>query len=409
MKEEQFEKAQTQSGSGPSENKDLTLASKQIHGLDNDEFIRRTYSGKLPPGTQVNTFCNTEHLFPTRRITRGINTRPLTHSKRPLEDILFQSNGNEYDLFDYISGNRLTGLLVLKNSEITLESYELGNTEKTCWMSMSMAKSISTTLVGIAIQQGYIKSVEEPLASYISELTGSAYEKVTIKQLLQMTSGAKWNEDHTNPNSERREVLELQIAQQPGTILNYMTQLPQVAKPGETWNYSTGETQVVGALIHSATGKYLADYLSETIWSKVGMESDAHWWLESPDGLEVAGSGISATLRDYGRFGLFMMNDGIVNGERLLPIGWVKEAGTPFIVNNELVPYGYMWWAVPDKQNSFSNEAFCARGIFGQRIYINPTEKVVIVVWSARSKPMGSEVIVDNDFFNAVVEVLHRD
>jgi hypothetical protein len=136
------------------------------------------------------------------------------------------------------------------------------------------------------------------------------------------------------------------------------------------------------------------------------MEAEATWWLESPDGLEIAGSGISATLRDYGRFGLFMMTDGVVNGRRVLPEGWVREATASRTVGGEPLDYGYMWWPVAGADGSFAQRAFSARGIFGQYIYVNPEEQVVIAVWSARSKPKGAEAILDNDFFNAAVEAL---
>ncbi|MCR8921858.1 beta-lactamase family protein [Dasania sp. GY-MA-18] len=407
MKEQEFEDMPLQQ-----KNKSSTAAivdyQKQF-GIDKNELIRRAYAGKLPPGVQVDIFRNADQLFPTRIISRGSSSNTLPPSKQQMENFSFYANGNHYDLYDYISRNRVAGLMVLKDNKLVLEHYELGNNAQTRWMSMSMAKSISTTMVGIAIKQGYINSIDDALTTYLPELQGGTYGDVTIKQLLQMTSGAQWNEDHTNPHSERRDVLELQIGQQPGSILRYMSQLPKVTEPGSHWNYSTGETQVVGSLLYAATGKYLADYLSETLWSKLGMESDAYWWLESPQGLEVAGSGISATLRDYARFGLFIMNNGVHNGEQLLPDNWVKEATSPSNSNSGLIPYGYMWWLVPNTNGKFTDAAFSARGIFGQRIYINQSKNTVIVVWSARSKPMGSENIIDNDFFNAVVDTLASD
>src|SRR5262249_12058816 len=149
-------------------------------------------------------------------------------------------------------------------------------------------------------------------------------------------------------------------------ILRYVAHRPRAAEPGTVWNYSTGETHVVGALLYAATGRWVSDYLSEKIWSKVGMEADASWWLESPYGLEVAGSGFSATLRDYARFGLFVLNDGVIDGQRVLPPGWVREGGIPRQVGGKRVDYGYMWWPVPGANGSFADDAFSARGIFGQ-------------------------------------------
>jgi len=369
-------------------------------------LVRKAYEGKLMPGVQVQTFRNAQSLFATRIVRRGAAARPLPYVDAQLLDLQIASRGAQYDLYDYISRNRNAGLLVLKRGQIAFEHYEFGNDERTCWLSMSLAKSISTTLVGAAIQEGLIGSVEDPLTTYLPELEGSAYSGTSIRHLLQMTSGVRWDDGHIDPSTERRQMLELQISQQPGSILRYVAHQPRAAEPGTVWNYSTGETHVVGALLYAVTGRWVADYLSEKIWSKLGMEADATWWLEAPRGLEVAGSGFSATLRDYGRFGLFVLNDGIIDGRRVLPEGWVREVAIPREVGGKRVNYGYMWWPVPSADGSFADDAFSARGIFGQFIYINPREQVVIVVWSSRSKPRGAEVILDNDFFNAVVAAL---
>ncbi|HEY8353220.1 MAG TPA: serine hydrolase [Sphingomonadales bacterium] len=366
--------------------------------------VRRAYAGKLFPDLQVSTFRNIDRLFPTRTVKRGEKVLELPQHHRQLEDFPIPANGTVYDIYDYVSRNRVTGLLILKDGRIAMEYYGAGNDRATRWMSMSVAKSISSTLVGAAIRDGYIGGLEDQLTRYLPELEGSGYDGVTVRELLQMTSGVHWDETHTNPNSERSAVLELQIGQQPGAIMRYMASLPRVAAPGTRWNYSTGETHVVGALLHAATGRWVSDYLTDKIWSKLGMERDASWWLESPDGLEVAGSGISATLRDYARFGLFIMNDGIIDGERVLPEGWVREAGSPRMIGGAQVDYGFMWWPVKGPDGSY--EGFAARGIFGQFIYVNPRARVVVAVWSARAKPRFAEVILDNDFFNAVVEAL---
>jgi CubicO group peptidase (beta-lactamase class C family) len=216
----------------------------------------------------------------------------------------------------------------------------------------------------------------------------------------------RWDDTHTDAASERRRMLELQIAQQPGAIMKFLADQPRIAAPGTVWNYSTGETHVVGALVRAAVGGWCADYLSKKIWSRAGMQSDATWWLESPNGLEVAGSGINATLRDYARFGLFVANDGVIGTERVLPEGWIEEATAPREVGNSRIDYGYMWWPVPSPQGDYIDRAYTARGIFGQYIYINPREQVVAVVLSARAKPKGAEAIPDNDFFNSAVAAL---
>jgi len=369
--------------------------------------VRQIYDGTLYPDMQVRTFRNIGRLFPTRTIRHGTYAYPLPKSEAPLKGVDFASAGKKYDIYDYISLNRVSGLLVLKDGKIAFERYELGNTETTRWMSMSVVKSMSSTLVGVAIKDGCIKGIDDPITKYLPILAGSAYEGVTVRNLLQMASGVQWDETYTNPASDRRRMLEAQLAGRPGSILELMRTLSRAGQPGTIWNYNTGETQVVGELIHAAVKRPVAQYLSERIWSKFGMESDATWWLESPDGQEIGGSGLSATLRDYGRFGLFFMNGGKVGDDKILPEGWVTEAGGSKMIGGKRVNYGYMWWIPDALANPVHRGAFLARGIFGQSIYLNPGENVVTVVWSARPKPTGTDTINDEDFFAAVVKALH--
>ena len=376
------------------------------HKAEEIGTVRQIYDGTLFPDIQVRTFRNIDRLFPTRTVKHGSHVFPLPKSGSPLTGLEFVSAGKRYDLYDYVSLNRVSGLLVLKDGKIALERYELGNNETTRWMSMSVVKSITSTLVGAAIQDGYIKSIDAPVTKYLPTLVGSAYEGVTIRNLLQMASGVKWSEAYTNPASDRRHMLELQLSGKPGSILQFMATLARAGDPGTIWNYNTGETQVVGELIRAAVNKPVAQYLSERVWSKFGMESDATWWLESTDGHEIGGSGLSATLRDYGRFGLFAMNQGLAGGEQVLPTGWFSEAGTGKTIGGRKVDYGYMWWIPDASVNPVHEGAFLAEGIFGQFIYVNPAAKVVIVVWSARPKPTGTDTISDEDFFAAVVKAL---
>src|SRR5258708_35361890 len=263
---------------------------------------RQIYDGTLYPDIQVRTFRNIERLFPTRTVRRGTHVYPLPQSEAPLKGVEFTSAGKKYDMYDYMSLNRVSGLLILKNGKIAFERYELGNNETTRWMSMSVVKSITSPLVGVAIQDGHIKSIDDPVTKYLPTLAGSAYEGVTIRNLLQMASGVKWDETYTNPVSDRRRMLELQLSGNPGSILELMSRLPRAGGPGTIWNYNTGETHVVGELIHAAVKRPVAQYLSERIWSKFGMESDATWWLESSNGQEIGGSRLSATLPHSGRF-----------------------------------------------------------------------------------------------------------
>ena len=379
------------------------VSSAYPHAAEPIGTVRQIYDGVLTPKLAVNTFRNIDRLFPTRRIPHAANPRPLPAATTPLSNVRFSDSGGGYDLERYLELNRVAGLLVLDHGRIALERYRFGNGPHTRWMSMSIAKSITATLIGAAVKQGAIASLTDPVTRYVPALAGSAYEGVTIRDVLMMASGVRWNETYTDPASDRRRLLEAQIAQVPGSTLAVMKSVPRAAAPGTVNNYNTGETQVAGLVLRNAVGKPLATYLGERIWSRFGMEADANWWLDSPDGVEIGGSGISATLRDYGRFGLFMLADGVAAGDSILPAGWVQEATTPKVLRGGTpLDYGYLWWTAPTP-DARRDHAYAAEGIYGQFLYVNPAAQVVIVVWSARARPVGADAIDDWAFFDAVV------
>jgi CubicO group peptidase (beta-lactamase class C family) len=361
--------------------------------------VRDIYDGTLPLAVEVNTFRHIDRVFPSAIVKHGSGVLPLSQSTNQLRDVTFVASGRQLRLADYIRLNRVAGLLVLKNGRIALERYEFGNTPQTRWVSFSVVKSITSTLAAAAIQDGLIGRLDDPVTRYLPQLRGSAYDGASIRNVLQMASGVRWNETYTDPLSDRRKMLELQLLQRPGALLQFMATLRRAAPPGTEWNYNTGETYVLGSLVREAVKRPLSQYLSEKIWSPLAMEEDATWWTESPGGVEFGGSGFAATLRDYGRFGQFVLQGGVAAGHQVVPAGWFPAAGQPKPVGGQLVPYGFMWWSEPD-------HAFRAFGIFGQSVYVNPKEHVVIVVWGAQQKPTGSAVVSDNEFFAAVVQAL---
>ena len=368
--------------------------------------VRQMYDGGLTPELAVNTFRNIDRLFPTRVVARSARPQPLPPAATALRSVRFTDGQATYDLEQYLELNRVAGLLVLRNDSVALELYRYGNSERTRWMSMSVAKSITSTLIGAAIKQGRITSVDDAVTQYVPALAGSAYEGVSIRNTLMMSSGVGWKETYTDSTSDRRHLLNAQIAQEPGGAMRLMRTLPRAAPPNTVNNYSTGETQVVAEVLRRATGQTLSAYLSDRIWTRFGMESDATWWLESPDGTEIGGSGFSATLRDFGRFGLFILDRGIAGGESILPDGWIREATTPKELRNGTpLPYGYFWWPARTAAGR-RDGAFEANGIFGQHLYINPAARVVIVVWGAQTVPLNGAKIDDWMFFDAVTKAL---
>ncbi|MEN6509420.1 MAG: serine hydrolase [Smithella sp.] len=298
----------------------------------------------------------------SRIISAGKNVYPLPKGQ-PLDVSV--------DVDAYMKDQRTAGLLIIQDGKIRLEKYGLDFSGDKRWTSFSVAKSVTSTLVGAAIKDGYIKSIDDKVSDYIPDIKGSAYDDVTIRQLLTMTSGVKWTEDYADPKSDVA-LFDVHKAE-PGvdTTVSYMRKLKREAPPGAKWVYKTGETNLVGVLVSSATRKTLSDYLSEKIWKPFGMEQDASWLLGST-GHEISGCCIQASTRDFARVGLFILGGGMANGKSVLPDGWITAATMKHADTEQAeYGYGYQWWVLNDG-------SFAARGIFGQGIFIDPRRKLII-------------------------------
>ena len=275
------------------------------------------------------------------------------------------------DVDAYMKAQRTAGLVILQDGKVRMEKYGLDFTAQGKWTSFSVAKSFTSTMVGAAIKDGYIKSIDDKVSAYIPDLKGSAYDDVTIKQLLTMTSGVKWNEDYTDPKSDVA-LFNLHKAEKGMDVtVSYMRKLPREAPAGTKWVYKTGETNLIGVLVSSATKKTLSSYLSEKVWAPFGMERDATWLLGST-GHEISGCCIQASTRDYARFGAFIMGGAKINGVGILPDDWLAPATSKQAdIGMAGKGYGYQWW-------TYDDGSFAAQGIFGQGIFIDPKRNLVI-------------------------------
>jgi CubicO group peptidase (beta-lactamase class C family) len=336
------------------------------------------------PEQQEWGYRNMEKLAPVRVFKRGKTVHPLPLGQQI--DPTFQVGDKTYNTEGYMREFRASGVLVIKDGKIVLERYGLGRHPTDRWTSFSVAKSVTSTLIGAAIQDGYIKSLDAPVTDSIPELKGSAYDGVTIRQLVTMTSGVKWNEDYSDPHSDVAQAGNAILEPGVNPIVSYMRRLPRADPPGSKWVYKTGETDLAGILVSNAVGKPLADYLSEKIWAPYGMEQDAVW-VEDVAGHERGGCCISMTLRDYARFGQFMLEGGKAGGVQVLPPGWVADATSQHV---KLPPgegdlgYGYFWWLFPG--------GYAAEGIFGQTMSVFPQDHLVVVINSAWPAAWSEEI-----------------
>jgi CubicO group peptidase (beta-lactamase class C family) len=290
------------------------------------------------------------------------------------------------DVDAYMKAQRTAGLVIVHDGKIRLEEYGLNFSGDGKWTSFSVAKSFTSTLVGAAIKDGHIKSIEDKVSAYIPDLKGSAYDDVTIRQLLTMTSGVKWNEDYTDPKSDVALFNQHKAENGMDVTVSYMRKLPREAPAGTKWVYKTGETNLIGVLVSSATKKKLADYLSEKIWAPFGMEQDGSWLLGST-GHEVSGCCVQASTRDYARFGMFMLGGAKIGGQSIFPDDWISPATTKQAdIGVAGKGYGFQWW-------TYDDGSYAAQGIFGQGIFIDPKRRLVIASNSNWPKATDPETV----------------
>ncbi|MCB2033958.1 MAG: serine hydrolase, partial [Ottowia sp.] len=264
----------------------------------------------------------------------------------------------DVDVDAFMAGQRSAALLIVQGGKLRLERYGLGFDADGRWTSFSVAKSFTSTLVGAALRDRFIRSMDDKVSTYIPEMKGSAYDDVSVQQLLTMTSGVRWNEDYADPNSDVARFNNHQPEPGVDALVSYMRRLPRDAPAGTRWHYSTGETNLVGILVSRAVGKPLAQYLQEKIWQPAGMERPATWLL-SKSGQEISGCCLQAAPRDFARFGQFILEGARVGGQSVVPEGWLQQATSKQAdIGQPGRGYGYQWW-------TYDDGSFSARGIFG--------------------------------------------
>jgi CubicO group peptidase (beta-lactamase class C family) len=345
-------------------------------------------------------FAGMEKVFLTRTVRASGRPRRLPDGK----PLAFAPGGRRAAEFDrFVTEQKVAAALVLHDGTVRLERYALTGGRDVRWHSFSIAKSITSTLVGAAMKDGSIKSLDDPVTRYITDLRGSAYDDVTVRQLLTMTSGVRWNEDYTDLKSDVARMYAESPAPGLDMTVSYVRKLPREAPPGTTWVYKTSETNLVGVLVMVATGKPLADYLSEKIWRPYGMERDAEWMLDDV-GHEQGGCCLAMTLRDLGRFGQFILDGAKVGKAPVVTDTWLHEATRAHVSTGGAGSgYGYQWW-------TRAEGAFEGRGIYGQTLHIDPKRRLVIAINSAAEHPTGGgQGQARQDFIAAVKAEIDRD
>ncbi len=329
--------------------------------------------------------------FRTDLVRKPSAAYPLKEPTRAFS-LKYRFHGQEYSLDDYLRRNDVTSLVVLAGDQIVYEKYLHGADQNSRFVSQSVSKSIVSILIGAALTEGKIQSVDDPVDKYLPYLASSGYRGVPIKNILEMATGVDYSEDYSDPRSGAATIGAALITGKP-TFRNFVASMkPTNIKPGTQFNYQSVNTQVLGLLLERVTGKRLNQYAEEKLWKKIGAQNDAFFYESKQQPDTCAFACFNSTARDYARVGLMMMRGGILGSEHVVPESWVHESTTPradFLKPGASkgagpLGYGYQWWIPPGKDGAFQ-----AIGIYGQSIYVNPATHVVIVQTSAWPEPLG--------------------
>jgi len=346
---------------------------------------RLYFIGTLFTGVEhYERFNRVEELFPVKELPPS----PTPYSFESGDAITlprsFPYKDAQTDTDQFLKETDTAALLVLKDGKIVYENYWLTGGPDVTWLSMSVSKSYIATLVGLAIADGHIQSIKDPVTLYAPSLKGSAYDGVRIKDILQMSSGAGWTEDYGDFTSD---VMRFgQIFAIGGSLNDFLPTVKRAHEPGTVNNYNSAETQVLGLLLTRATGRSVTDYMIEKLWHPMGAEQTGHWLVDS-EGTEMVFGGLSITARDYAKIGELYRNHGRFNGRQIVPAQWIKAAVTPDAPH--IMPgsdpefpfgYGYQWWVPEGDEGEYS-----AIGVYNQFVYVNPARGLTIVKLSANS------------------------
>lgn len=340
----------------------------------------------------VGTYSHFDQMVRVRVVTRA----PTAWSFRraPAQpDMSYTFQGERHSIDDYLRRNPVTGLLIAKDDTILYEHYQYARTDRDRFLSQSMAKTITSMLIGIAVGEGKIKSVDDDVQTYLPDLAGTEYGKTSIRALLHMSSGVAFREVYDGKDDIAQLSRELFGASGRSAAASVAQFNTRTAPPGTVWHYASVETEILGLVLRAATGTSVGDYLRDKIWQPIGTEADSSWAIDST-GQEVTFCCFNAVLRDYARFGRLLAYDGAWEGRQLIPRQWLLDATTVNPTDAYLAPgaatsfygYGFQVWLLPGTKRHF-----VLLGIRGQMIFVDPGLKLVMVHTAVRPKPVDRE------------------
>jgi CubicO group peptidase (beta-lactamase class C family) len=383
--------AETNSNSAPAENCSGPVFSStgpdaKLYGAAEgypvpDVAWARLHGNPWEPKYRVGAFSHLDEIYATRQVNRA--TTPWKFKCSGVE-IRYPFRGNQLSPIDYLSRNPITGLLIAQDDEILFEHYQYGRSDRDRFVSQSIVKSITGMLIGIAISEGAIKSVDDIAETYVPGFKDTEYGRTPIRDLLHMSSGVDFGEDKDGGHDLNRLWNDMVIGDpifKKGTTNSIVQFNRRIAPPGTRYHYASIEPDVLGMVLHNAINKAASDYLQEKVWKPIGAEADAKWLVDA-EGIEVAHFGFNAVLRDYARLGRLLAHDGAWEGKQIIPAQWMIDATTVRDSDGYLLPgramkkfgYGYLLWLFPGNRRQFA-----LVGYKGQYICVDPVSRLVMV------------------------------
>ncbi|MDP3690364.1 serine hydrolase [Bradyrhizobium sp.] len=341
-------------------------------------------------GVRVGSFSNLDSLLPHHTLRKAEAPLPLTAAAHP-PDIEYRFENRTMKLDDFLARQRVTGLLLIRNGEVLFERYQYDRTPAHRFVSHSMAKSIVSIAIGMALAEGKIASLDDMVAQYVPKLAGSFYGETSIRNVLRMSSGVAFSETYDGNDDLRKFTLARHTQGSTAALRMFQT---REAPQGARFHYASSETVILTVLLREVTGTTLSGYLTGRLWQPMGAEGDATW-VRTSDDTEVGAGAFNATLRDYGRLGVLLANDGAVGGRQIVPLDYLLEATDwhrqpPAFAPGRATPffgYGYQFWTFPGEKRRFA-----MLGVYGQSIFVDPELKLVMVVTAAaRNASVGKE------------------
>jgi CubicO group peptidase (beta-lactamase class C family) len=357
----------------------LTAAVSQADPAAVPPALQSVRRHMLDAGVNTLTFHSMEQIFNTRRVANAGPRWDIPVDLHPLR-FTYTHAGQTHEADEGLERTFTNALVIVKHGKIVAEIYRNKTDATTHFISFSMAKSFTSILVGLAVADGHIKSIADPITRYVPELLASAYEGVTIRQALMMQSGADYEEryDFDHPGLASA-AFEESLVQNRMRFASFGAVLTRAYPPGSHFNYSTVETCVLGWVLERATGRSISEFMAQKLWKPAGMESYGFWILDGAPqgGHEFNGAGFNAVARDYARLGLIMLHNGRGQHAQIIPEDWVKESTSPrqttAIAPGVNLGYRYQWWTLP------GSDTYMAIGLQGQFIYVDPTTDTVVV------------------------------